>query len=79
MERFAGGVSLVVLKAFPLQFESEGQPSDNRRARVLPQGRFAGLNEEAATLRLRQYYSDIGFKLIPKTSLMALSLDLRLP
>jgi len=79
MERFAGGVSLVVLKAFPLQFEPKGQPSGHWRARLLPRGRFAGIDEEAATIRLRQYYSEIGFKLIPKTSLMALSLDLHLP
>ena len=73
IERFRIGVGLIVMKPFPLQFESVPTSPDDIAAR-----RRLGLDDfrmgyRSAVAKLRSYYASLGFRHIPRTSLMGLA------
>jgi hypothetical protein len=61
---FGGGCSIVILKAFPLQFE--GKASTKPHWAELNLGAFSQ-NQKEATMRLAAYYKRMGFRKIGKT------------
>jgi hypothetical protein len=79
IERFRMGIGLIVMTPFPLQFESEPSAPDAREERSrLGLDQF-NLGYDRAMAKLRSYYSTLGFKTIPRTRLMGLAADRKLP
>ena len=72
IERFRMGTGLIVMKPYPLQFESEPvRPEDIEYRKQLGLDNFRMGFKPLA--KLRGYYSSLGFRLIPRTSLMGLA------
>lgn len=79
IERFRMGVGLIVMTPFPLQFEAEphSQEDLDERSR-LGLDKF-GIGYDKAMAKLRGYYATLGFRTIPRTRLMGLAADRKLP
>ena len=74
IEDWSSGCSLVVMKPFPLQLESNAQESKNWKTLALdsfPQ------NEKTAFQKLRSYYEKIGFERIGRSDFFALNTRLK--
>lgn len=79
IERFRMGVGLVVMIPFPLQFEADPVTSEAREERSrLGLDQFK-LGYDRAMAKLRSYYATLGFRTIPRTRLMGLAADRKLP
>lgn len=79
IERFRMGVGLIVMTPFPLQFEAEPNTTEGRSERArLGLDQF-GVGYDRALANLRSYYATLGFRTIPRTRLMGLAADRRLP
>ena len=79
IERFRMGVGLVVMIPFPLQFEADPVTSEAREERSrLGLDQFK-LGYDRAMAKLRSYYATLGFRTIPRTRLMGLATDRKLP
>jgi hypothetical protein len=79
IERFRMGIGLIVMKPFPLQFESESTSDPEREARSrLGLDQF-GIGYDKAMAKLHSYYATLGFRTIPRTRLMGLAADRKLP
>jgi GNAT superfamily N-acetyltransferase len=73
IERFRMGIGLIVMKPYPLQFESEPtSPKDVETRRRLGLDDFR-MGYKPALAKLRSYYATLGFRCIPRTSLMGLA------
>lgn len=72
MHWFQAGAGLVAMKPYPLQFEgggpTPGEPDPMELAK-LP------IKEIAARTKLRRYYAQLGFRLVPKTPFMVRRVD----
>lgn len=76
---FGTGCGIVVMKPFPLQFESGARTSDGKEAFAkLGLGDFTD-NKDAATRKLRTYYRQAGFVHVPGTEFMIGDPEMRLP
>ena len=79
IERFRMGIGLIVMKPFPLQFESEPtSPKDVETRRRLGLDGFR-MGYKPALAKLRSYYATLGFRCIPRTSLMGLAPENYIP
>lgn len=79
IERFRMGIGLVVMTPFPLQFESEPLTPEGREERSrLALDQFS-VGYDKALAKLRGYYATLGFRTIPRTRLMGLAADRKLP
>lgn len=72
MHWFQAGAGLVAMKPFPLQFEAHDRRPGEHDPMELE--RFA-TGEVAARTKLRRYYAQLGFKLVPKTHFMVRRVD----
>lgn len=82
MQEFRSFVSLIVMKPYPLQFESEEGPThepldglgrEHWKLDAFPR------RETVATAKLRKYYSKLGFVRVPKTPYMVRAAVFALP
>lgn len=79
IERFRMGIGLIVMTPFPLQFEAEPHtPEDLEERSRLKLDEF-GVGYDKALAKLRSYYATLGFRTIPRTRLMGLAADHKLP
>jgi len=79
IERFRMGVGLVVMIPFPLQFEADPvTPVDFEERSRLGLDQF-NMGYDRALAKLRSYYATLGFRTIPRTRLMGLAADRKLP
>jgi len=79
IERFRMGIGLVVMTPFPLQFEAKPHREADREARSrLGLDQF-GIGYDKALAKLRSYYATLGFRTIPRTRLMGLAAERKLP
>lgn len=79
IERFRMGVGLVVMIPFPLQFEADPvTPVDFEERSRLGLDQF-NMGYDRALAKLRSYYATLGFRTIPRTRLMGLATDRKLP
>lgn len=74
IEEFRVGVGLIAMKPFPLQFEGSVRARRNRETTPYQLDAFSGRFRSART-KLRRYYGRLGFKLVPKTDYMVMSVD----
>lgn len=63
IQKFGHGCTLIVLKAFPLQFESDPQCSSEPLQQISDE-------QKKATKKLKSHYKKIGFHEIPKSDYM---------
>ena len=82
MQQYQHGCGLVVLKPFPLQFETirESGEKDDRDEREDQESwrqslilKEFGTDQKACTRKLEKYYQRLGFIKIPRTEVMALN------
>lgn len=79
IKRFRMGVGLVVMIPFPLQFEADPvTPVDFEERSRLGLDQF-NMGYDRALAKLRSYYATLGFRTIPRTRLMGLATDRKLP
>ena len=79
IERFRMGIGLIVMTPFPLQFEAEPHtPAGWEERSRLKLDEF-GMGYDKALAKLRTYYATLGFRTIPRTRLMGLAADHKLP
>lgn len=79
IERFRMGVGLVVMTPFPLQFETESNTPEGRVERSrLRLDQFSG-GYDKALAKLRAHYATLGFRSIPRTRLMGMAAERKLP
>ncbi len=80
VEQFRAAAGIVVLKAFPLQFEggsSRNEDKDFREADLELES-FT-VSSRTATSKLKKHYSRIGFVSVPRTEYMVLDPSRKLP
>lgn len=76
---FRLGAGLIVMKPFPLQFESALRKESRAEEREqLGLSAFSG-NQRSATMKLKRLYGELGFKAIRGTDFMMLSQQTPLP
>jgi hypothetical protein len=78
INRFSLGASLVAIKIFPLQFECHEPGKDGGWRQKLRLHDFER-DEQTAALKLRKYYSRLGFRALPGTPFMFLWATRKLP
>ncbi|TXI17920.1 MAG: hypothetical protein E6Q67_12505 [Roseateles sp.] len=76
MHWFQAGAGLVVMKPFPLQSEASSRRSDEPDLMALSS--FT-THHTKARAKLRRYYAQLGFKLVPRTQFMVRRVDQRPP
>lgn len=75
IQQFRSSAGLVVMKPFPLQWEKSSRDEDGGLTREsLRLDLFPG-SAQATTARLRRYYANLGFKLVPRTDYMVMSAE----
>jgi GNAT superfamily N-acetyltransferase len=78
MEEFRLGVGIMAMKPFPLQFEG-GDPATRRSASQPASSRQVKGTFTSCRAKLRRYYSELGFRLVPKTDIMIRAADKPIP
>ncbi|WP_426307780.1 hypothetical protein ACN9MJ_10495 [Acidovorax facilis] len=79
IERFRMGIGLIVMTPFPLQFEAEPHTPGGWEERSRLKLDEFGVGYDKALAKLRSYYATLGFRTIPRTRLMGLAADHKLP
>lgn len=77
IEELRVGVGVIAMKPFPLQFEGEKQDRTERKKEEVARyelDEFA-TDYRACRTKLRRHYAKLGFKLVPKTDIMVMSVD----